>query len=208
MPDLYQPGDYELAGFIVGLVDRRQVLDGSRVRVGDRLLGVASSGLHTNGYSLARRVFFDQLGLDVGDPVPRARSARPIGEWLLEPHLSYRDLFRAIAGRPALHAAAHITGGGLTDNLPRVLPSEAAARIVLGSWTVPEIFELLARHGEISEREMYRVFNMGVGLVLVIDPGDEEEVLQRIQESGHRATAIGWVEGGDGGVVYEGAAGR
>lgn len=202
MPDLYRPGDYELAGFIVGLVDRQRVLDGSRVRPGDRLLGVASSGLHTNGYSLARHVFFDRLELSIGDPVPGSRSSRPIGERLLEPHRSYREVFEAIAGGPGLHAAAHITGGGLTDNLPRVLPAGTEARIVPGRWTVPEIFALLARHGEITEREMFRVFNMGIGLVLIVDPDAEAPLLEGIRASGHEAVTIGSVERGDGGVVY------
>jgi phosphoribosylformylglycinamidine cyclo-ligase len=206
MPDLYKPGDYELAGFIVGLVDRRQVLDGSRVRVGDKLLGLASSGLHTNGYTLARRVFFEQLGLAIDDVVPGARSSRPIGEWLLEPHLSYRAPLVELAGRPSLHAVAHITGGGLTDNLPRVLPAGTEARIDMGSWPVPEIFGLLARNGEVSEREMYRVFNMGVGLVLIVDCTDEDETLRSVRDSGHEAFTIGEVERGEAGVTYHGIA--
>lgn len=205
MPDLYQPGDYELAGFIVGLVDRRQVLDGSRVRVGDRLLGLASSGLHTNGYTLARRVFFERLGLGIDDVVPGARSSRPIGDWLLEPHLSYREPLVALAGRPSLHAVAHITGGGLTDNLPRVLPAGSEARIDRGSWQVPEIFGLLERHGGVSEREMYRVFNMGIGLVLIVDRDDEEEILSSVRASGHQAMAIGEVVSGEAGVTYRNA---
>src|SRR5947209_6010372 len=148
MPGFYQPGDYELVGFIVGLVDRPKVLDGSRVRAGDVLVGLPSSGLHTNGYSLARKVVFEQAGLAVGDRAPwEAGGKRTVGEALLAPHLSYLEPLRPLLGHPALHGLAHITGGGLTDNLPRVLPAGTHAHVRIGAWEVPEIFHFLQERG-------------------------------------------------------------
>src|SRR5687767_12967547 len=143
MPGFYQPGDYELVGFIVGMADRAHVLDGSRVRVGDLLIGLPSAGLHTNGYSLARRILFERLGLGIGDRIPGAVDPRTVGELLLAPHVSYLAALRPLLRHPGLHGLAHITGGGLTDNLPRVLPVGARAEIQLGSWMVPELFVLL-----------------------------------------------------------------
>ncbi|HEY0781454.1 MAG TPA: phosphoribosylformylglycinamidine cyclo-ligase, partial [Thermoanaerobaculia bacterium] len=139
MPGFYQPGDYELVGFIVGLADRAALLDGSQVEAGNLLLGLPSAGLHTNGYSLARRILFDRLGLQVGDRAPWA-DRDTVGEQLLKPHLSYLRPLRPLLGHPALRALAHITGGGLTDNLPRVLPKGTHAEIRFGSWEVPPIY--------------------------------------------------------------------
>ncbi len=137
MPGFYQPGDYELVGFIVGLVDRPKVLDGSRVKAGDVLVGLPSSGLHTNGYSLARKVVFEKAGLKIGDKAPWNKK-RTVGEELLEAHVSYLEAVRPLLGHAALHGMAHVTGGGITDNLPRVLPPDTHALIRVGSWTIPE----------------------------------------------------------------------
>jgi phosphoribosylformylglycinamidine cyclo-ligase len=208
MPGFYQPGDYELVGFIVGLVDRPAILDGSRVRAGDALLGLPSAGLHTNGYSLARRVFFDRLGLGLDDPVPGATTPATLRELLLAPHLSYLAPLRPLLRHPALHALAHVTGGGLTDNLPRVLPAGVSARIRLGSWQVPEVFRLLARHGEVDGAEMLRVFNLGIGMVAVVDPAGVEEVAAALGAAGQRPVVVGEVVAGGAGVVYEGELGR
>ncbi len=202
MPGFYQPGDYELVGTIVGLVDRPLLLDGSRVRVGDRLLGLPSSGLHTNGYSLARRVFFDHLKLSVADPVAGATDRRPLGEMLLAPHRSYLRTLEPLLGDPNLHALAHITGGGLSDNLPRVLPSGAAALVRTANWEVPELFALIARHGEVADGEMFRVFNMGVGMVLVVAAASAGEVSARLVEAGAEPIDLGEVIAGDGEVRY------
>ncbi len=203
MPGFYQPGDYELVGFIVGLVDRADVLDGSRVRPRDLLLGLPSAGLHTNGYSLARRVFFDTLGLGVDDRVPEAASGATPRELLLAPHLSYLKLLQPLLGHPSLHAMAHVTGGGLTDNLPRVLPDGWRVEIKVGSWEIPELFYLLQRHGAIASDEMFRVFNMGIGLVLFVDPAGVGDVLARLRAQGQRAMPIGTVQEGGSGVVYD-----
>jgi phosphoribosylformylglycinamidine cyclo-ligase len=203
MPGFYQEGDYELVGFVVGLVDRPRILDGSRVRPRDLILGLPSSGLHTNGYSLARRVFFDTLSLAVDDRVPDSSSDRSIGRRLLEPHLSYLQGVAPLLEDPALHALAHITGGGLTDNLPRVLPKNTHASIRVGSWEIPEIFHLLQAHGEVSTEEMFRVFNMGVGMCLVVDPLGAGEIMAALRRAGQKVVPIGTVQMGGSGVVYD-----
>lgn len=204
MPGFYQPGDYELVGFIVGLVDRPHLRDASRVEIGDTLIGLPSSGLHTNGYSLARKVLFEKLGLGVDDPLPGAAGQRSLGELLLAPHRSYLACLRPWLTSAGLHAMAHITGGGLTDNLPRVLPSGASARVELGSWDVPELFRLLARHGEVTTAEMLRIFNLGIGMVLVVARDLATEVLVGLREHGEAAVVLGEVVAGPGGVVYDG----
>ena len=211
MPGFYAPGDYELVGFIVGLVDRPRILDGSRVVPGDILVALASSGLHTNGYSLARRVVFETLGLEVGDPLPALPPGAPrrtVGEELLAVHRSYLAPVGVLLDHPGLHAMAHITGGGLTDNLPRVLPRRTHAAIKLGTWEVPHIFHLLQEHGGVESEEMLRVFNMGVGMILVVAQDALRDVLGRLRAAGERAAIIGSVGKGGHGVVYDFGAGE
>jgi len=193
MPGFYQPGDYELVGFVVGWVDRPALIDGSRVRAGDRLIGLRSNGLHTNGYSLARRVFFDTLGLQVGSAVPIAGDPRTVGELLLAVHRSYLPAVGPLLDSPGLHALAHITGGGLTDNLPRVLPEGLGAVVDRGSWDPPEIFRLLEHHGGVSTEEMFRVFNMGIGMVLIVAEEFAGQILGTLQAQGERPVEIGEV---------------
>ncbi len=206
MPGFYRPGDYELVGFIVGLVDRRRILDGRRVKARDLILGLASSGLHTNGYSLARQVLFEKLGLDVGERIPGAAGRQAVGELLLEPHRSYLRAVEPLLDHPGLHALAHVTGGGLTDNLPRILPAATHASIRVGSWEVPELFHLLQEHGEIATEEMFRVFNMGIGFALVVDPAAAGEILAHLRQAGAKGIPIGTVQKGGAGVVYDLAA--
>jgi phosphoribosylformylglycinamidine cyclo-ligase len=203
MPGFYQPGDYELVGFIVGLVDRPKLLDGTRVRPGDVLVGLPSAGLHTNGYSLARKILFDTLHLGLDDRLPGAGTRERVGEILLRPHLSYLAPLRGLLGHPGIHAFAHITGGGLTDNLPRVLPGGTHAAIKPGSWEVPEVYEVLRRHGEVEIEEMFRVFNMGIGLVVFVDPSSLREVLATLRDAGQPTHLIGSVQAGGEGVVYD-----
>ena len=203
MPGFYQAGDYELVGFIVGLADRARLLDGARVAAGDVLLGLPSAGLHTNGYSLARRILFDQLGLGLRDRLPGAKEKTRVGEWLLAPHLSYLAPLRPLLAHPGLHALAHITGGGLTDNLPRVLPDGLQAEIRFGSWEIPEPFRILQKQGDVELEEMFRVFNMGIGMVAVVAPGAVAEIARRLREAGQRALPIGLVRAGGTGVVYD-----
>jgi phosphoribosylformylglycinamidine cyclo-ligase len=201
MPGFYRPGDFELVGFIVGMVDRASILDGSRVRAGDRLIGLESSGLHTNGYSLARRILFERHRLGLEDVLPGADLR--VGAALLAPHRSYLRVLEPILGHPGLHALAHITGGGLTDNLPRVLPSGTGGRIRLGSWRTPPLFASLAVLGELAMDEMLRVFNMGVGMVAVVDPAALDELLETLSRAGAAPAVIGEVESGGPGIVYE-----
>ncbi len=202
MPGFYQPGDYELVGFIVGMVDRLHVLDGSRVVAGSVLVGLPAAGLHTNGYSLARRVLFERLGLGVSDAAPWAKGER-VGEQLLAPHLSYLAPLRPLLRHPALRAMAHVTGGGITDNLPRVLPQGLHAEIRVGSWEVPAIYHFLQEHGDVETEEMFRVFNMGIGMILVVDPAGLRDILAQLRAAGQRSSIIGTVQEGAAGVVYD-----
>jgi phosphoribosylformylglycinamidine cyclo-ligase len=166
MPDVYAPGDYDLVGFILGVVDRGRLLDGRRVRPGDHLIGLPSTGLHTNGYSLARKLFFEVSGFTVDSYVPELKNR--LGQELLNPHWCYYPLMKPMLERGWLTAAAHVTGGGLTVNLPRVLPRNCAAQVHLDGWPVPPVFRLLERLGNLPPDEMLRTFNMGVGMVLVV----------------------------------------
>jgi len=203
MPGFYQPGDYELVGFIVGMVDRPNVLDGSRVAAGDVLVGLPSSGLHTNGYSLARRILFDKAGLKAGDRAPWEKKKRTVGEVLLETHVSYLKALRPLLGHRALHGMAHITGGGITDNLPRILPQDAHALIRVGSWPIPELFHFLQEMGEVEAEEMFRVFNMGIGMILAVEPAGLGEVLGLLRSVGQKSWIIGTLQKGGSGVVYD-----
>jgi phosphoribosylformylglycinamidine cyclo-ligase len=204
MPGLYAPGDWELVGFIVGLADRGDLLGPARVVAGDVLVGLPSAGLHTNGYSLARRVLFEQAGLAPDSPAPWASGPRrTVARELLAPHLSYLKPIAPLLGHPGLHGLAHVTGGGLTDNLPRILPPETHAQVRLGTWEIPPIFSFLQEQGEVADEEMLRVFNMGIGLVAAVDPGALGEVLASLRASGHRGSVIGLVMKGGAGVVYD-----
>jgi phosphoribosylformylglycinamidine cyclo-ligase len=202
MPGFYQPGDYELVGFIVGIVDRPKVLDGSKVAAGDVLVGLPSSGLHTNGYSLARKILFDQRGLGVEDKAPWEKK-KTVGEILLTPHLSYLKPIEPLLGHPALHGMAHITGGGLTDNLPRILPEGTHALIRVGSWPLPDLFHFLEEEGGVDSEEMFRVFNMGIGMVLAVAPAGLAEVLSLLRSVGQKSYLIGTVQPGGSGVAYD-----
>ena len=187
MPGLYADGDFDLAGFIVGSVKREHVLDGSKVRAGQVLLGLDSSGLHTNGYSLARKVLFERLGHDVGDR-PDSLGGVSVGEALLAPHRCYLELLWPLIEGQKVSALGHITGGGLVDNLPRVLGG-CDAVIDRSTWEVPALFQLLCDAGAVPEEESYQAFNMGIGIVLVVDAEDVESVtgdLQGLGESVHR----------------------
>ncbi len=201
MPGLYRAGEYDLAGFIVGAAEREDLLLGSRVAAGSELIGLPSTGLHTNGYSLARKVFFEQGRHAVDQEV--AGLGTTIGDELLKVHRSYLEPLRALANAGLLEAAAHITGGGITENTPRMLPNGLQARVRLGSWPVLPVFATLQRLGGIAADEMRRVFNMGLGLVASVPDGQGAEAIGLLERSGEAAFAIGSVEAGPGGVVYE-----
>ncbi|MDE2784105.1 MAG: phosphoribosylformylglycinamidine cyclo-ligase [Gemmatimonadota bacterium] len=203
MPDFYGSGEYDLAGFVVGIVERGRILDGSGVRPGDRLVAIRSSGLHTNGFTLARTIVFERMGLGVGDPFPGESASA--GEVLLRVHRSYLNAVWPLLQRRLVRAMAHVTGGGIEGNLPRVLPSGLGARIDCGSWSVPNVFRQLSDAGGVAPDEMYRVFNMGVGMILVMAPDHEEAVLAAL---GGDAWSIGEVVRGTGvelqGVCWSG----
>jgi phosphoribosylformylglycinamidine cyclo-ligase len=200
MPGFYGDDDYDIAGFIVGVVDEPQLIEGKSVREGDILVGLPSAGLHTNGYSLARRIFFDQLGHDPQSIIP---GIGKIGEALLQPHISYLKPLMPLVERRAIHAMAHITGGGLTDNIPRVLPENLDAKMKLGSWPVPPIFQFLYEKGGIDRVEMLRVFNMGIGMVLMIGPDQIDAVSKHFAQIGQSYFFIGNVVKGSRSVVYD-----
>jgi phosphoribosylformylglycinamidine cyclo-ligase len=201
MPGFYGDGEYDVAGFIVGVVPRSKVIDGKAIVPGDVLVGLPSSGLHTNGYSLARRIAFDVARLDVRAVVPEL--GRPIGDALLVPHRSYLPVIRPLLGGNLIKGMAHITGGGITDNLPRVLPAGTHARIVRSSWRTPPVFEWLQRAGDVPDADMLRTFNMGMGLILACSPDRESELIAALAGAGEPdAVRIGDVRAGGEGVVY------
>ena len=200
MPGTYAPEDYDLAGFIVGVVDRSRALTGERVQEGDVLLGLPSSGLHTNGYTLARKVLFDVMGLRVDTRVPDLGAT--VGEALLAPHRAYLSALEPLVERRKIRAMAHITGGGFPGNVPRVLPAGLGARIRASAWKVPPLFQMIQKGGSIPDEEMYRTFNMGIGMVLVVAPGDLHDVEHSLERRGETAFVIGSVVAGQG-VTFE-----
>jgi len=189
MPGMYAAGDLDLAGFCVGVVEAEAVIDGRAAEAGDLLLGVASSGPHANGYSLIRKVL-EVSGTSLDTPL----AGRPLGDWLLAPTRIYVPALRALIARVAVRAAAHITGGGLPDNLPRVLPAGLGAVIERGAWEEPPIFGWLREQGRIEEDEMLRTFNCGLGMVVCVPPGEADEALACLAEHGERAWRIGSLE--------------
>lgn len=197
MPGVYTPPDYDLAGFIVGYVDEDAILGPSRVRSGDVLIGFESSGLHTNGFSLARRIVSDRMKLKVGDRYPG--DDRTVGDVLLEIHRSYFPALRPVLSR--VHGMAHITGGGLPGNLNRTLPSGLDAVVNTASWQVPNLFEQLQRAGGVERHEMFRTFNMGVGMVVIAADASAEDLIAAGAAHGIRAWRMGDVAPGSGQVV-------
>ena len=204
MPGFYQPGEYDVSGTIVGVVEKSRMLSGKSVRPGDVVLGLASSGLHTNGYSLARKVFFEQMKLKPTSRVPELGGNR-IGEELLKVHVSYGPLVQKLIKRfnvrgnnYGIKALAHITGGGFVDNIPRVLPRTCDVIVRKGSWPVLPIFQLLQRHGRIPEAELYQVFNMGIGMTAIVPADNASAILKFIRAQGHEAWPIGAVVKGNG----------
>jgi phosphoribosylformylglycinamidine cyclo-ligase len=202
MPGVYAPGDYDLAGTIVGVVDRPKLLDGSRVLEGDLLIGLASSGLHTNGYSLARKIFFERMGLTPQSAMPALGGVTVAGA-LLAVHRSYLNPVLPLLEESLLSALAHITGGGFPDNLPRVLPEGLGAVVRPDAWHWPPLFRFLESAGKVSREEMLRVFNCGIGMVLVISPIFREAVTRALDAAGEVWAEIGRVEGGGRGVRFE-----
>ena len=215
MPGFYQPGEYDVSGTIVGVVDRSRMLDGKTIRPGDAVIGIASSGLHTNGYSLARGVFFDQMKLRLDSRV--AELDNTLGDELLKVHVSYGQLAQKLLGKfnkatlapglrnggrrdacPTIKGFAHITGGGFVDNIPRVLPKDCDVVIRKGSWEMLPIFQIIRAKGGVPEEELYQVFNMGIGMTVIVAAGKADSVLRFIRARKHQAWLIGEVRKGSG----------
>jgi phosphoribosylformylglycinamidine cyclo-ligase len=201
MPGFYGDDDYDIAGFIVGVADESKVITGKDVHEGDVLIALPSAGLHTNGYSLARRILIDQLGHDFQSIVPQAGGK--IGEVLLAPHISYLKPLLPLVEERKIRALAHITGGGLTDNVPRVLPETLDARIKLGSWPVLPVFHYLYEQGKVDREEMLRVFNMGAGMIVIASPENVPAIAGHFTRIGQKFYFVGNVVKGSGKVVYD-----
>ncbi|MGI9106719.1 MAG: phosphoribosylformylglycinamidine cyclo-ligase [Pyrinomonadaceae bacterium] len=194
MPGFYADGEYDVAGFIVGIVDRERVIDGKTIAAGDVLLALPSVGLHTNGYSLARKLFFEVAGHNTSTHLEEL--GMTVGEALLQPHASYLPALEALLDSGILKGLAHITGGGLIDNLPRILPEGAGVEITRGSWPALPVFTLMQRLGNVSETEMHRTFNMGVGMVIICAGADAQTIKSHVAARGEKAYEIGRVVAG------------
>ncbi len=202
MPGLYQEGHYDLVGAIVGIVARERFIDGKQVQAGDRLIGLASDGLHTNGYSLARRALFDSGRVGPLDTPPELQGPSLLDE-LLRPHRCYLPSIQALIESGLLKGAAHITGGGIEGNLARILPGEVDALVHRRGWSIPPLFRIIAAAGPISDSEMFRAFNMGVGLILVVKAADEEAALVLLSDLGETAFPLGSIVSGAGRVRFD-----
>jgi phosphoribosylformylglycinamidine cyclo-ligase len=201
MPGFYADGEYDLAGFIVGVVDKERLITGRSIERGDAIVGIPSSGLHTNGYSLARTIVFDRLGLEVDSHVPELR--KTAGEALLATHRSYLSMLRPVLDYGSIKGMAHVTGGGITENIPRILPRGTAAVIDRAAWQVPPIFSWLQQAGNVPVDDMLRTFNMGIGMVVVTGRDRAESLLDELAARGGRdARIIGEVVDGDQSVRY------
>ncbi len=207
LPDLYTPGDYDLAGFCVGVVEQKNVIDGSAIVPDDVLIGLASSGLHSNGYSLARKIVFDIAGLDVGRHVDEL--GETVGEALLRPTRIYcrpvRQVLNYYRVKSVVHGIAHVTGGGLLENLARIVPEGVELAVRRGAWPAPPVFTWLERLGEVEPAEMERVFNMGLGLVLVVSPFYAESIRQQLHRAGTESWIIGAAREGPKKTVWDDA---
>jgi phosphoribosylformylglycinamidine cyclo-ligase len=200
MPDFYQPGEYDLAGFVVGIADESELFHPRNVEIGDVLIGLPSSGLHTNGYSLVRKLFFEQEGLTVDSFVSELN--KTVGEELLTPHRNYLPQIRELIQNHDLHGVAHITGGGITENLNRVLPGNCDALVERGSWDILPIFEFIGERGNVELEEMYRTFNMGLGMILVVPQNKRQKVEDSLRRDGQQYSIVGSIQEGNGKVVY------
>ena len=202
MPGVYSAGEYDLAGFAVGIAERKEIIDGSKIKEGDIIIGLSSSGLHSNGYSLARKLFFDIKKYSARKKIKGPGSS--IGEELLKPTKIYVKSVLKIISQFKVKGMAHITGGGITENLPRILPEKKGLKALIekGSWPVPRIFSIIQNEGNVSEDEMYRTLNMGIGFILVVNKADAAKIIKNLNSLGEKAFVIGRIEKGKSGVLY------
>jgi phosphoribosylformylglycinamidine cyclo-ligase len=204
MPGMYAEGEYDIAGFTVGIVDKKKIVDGRTIAPGDVVLGLASSGVHSNGFSLVRRLLLEQKGLSLGDKVPELDGA-VLGDVLLEPTRIYVKPLLKLMERMAVKGMAHITGGGFLENIPRVLPDGVNVEIDYGSWPIQPIFRLLQETGGVSNNDMFRTFNMGIGMVIVVGEADAAAAMELLREQGEDVYRIGRVTAGERVVTFQGA---
>ena len=195
LPGLYPPGEYDLVGTIVGVVDRKKIVRGSSIQPGDVLIGLPSSGLHTNGYSLARKVIFDTAKLTVDDKLPG--TVKTVADALLAVHRSYLQPVQKVMEKVQIQGMSHITGGGFPDNIPRVLPKDAVAVIDRSTWHVPPLFQFIQKTGKVDRDEMYRVFNMGIGYILIVRKKDEQKTMSILSRTDFIPVVIGHIEKGN-----------
>ncbi|HWQ30813.1 MAG TPA: phosphoribosylformylglycinamidine cyclo-ligase [Negativicutes bacterium] len=200
MPGFYKVGEYDLAGFTVGIVDKEKVINGTKVSEGDTLIGIASSGIHSNGYSLVRKIFFGINRFDINTKFEELNCT--LGEELLKPTRIYVKTIQSLMEKHQINGIAHITGGGFIENIPRTIPAGLKAEIELGSWEIPSVFKLMQKLGNIEEKEMLNTFNMGVGLVLAVSSDDVPGILKTLTELGEKAYVIGSVVKGEGGIGF------
>ena len=200
MPGFYSVEEYDIAGFAVGAVDKKKIIDGSKIAEGNLMIGLPSSGIHSNGYSLARKVLFEAAGYEVNTQVPEL--GRTIGEELLEPTRIYIPQVLPLLQKFDILGLVHITGGGLTENIPRVLPKGVEVVIDTHSWPVPPVFALMQKIGAIEDAEMRRTFNMGIGMVMIIPQGQVDKIMDDLESRGEKAYIIGRIEKGNGTVEY------
>ena len=191
MPDFYSDGEYDIAGFAVGVVDREKVITGEKIKEGNQIIGLASSGIHSNGYSLVRKVFFDKLKLNVQDHIEEFQMT--LGEMLLTPTRIYADACGTALSKHEINGIVHITGGGFFENIPRVLSDGLCAKIKLSSWERPSVFSYIQKHGDVDEMEMYKTFNMGIGMMMFVDENSTAGVLETLKSAGETAYVIGRV---------------
>lgn len=191
MPDFYSEGEYDMAGFSVGMVDKEKIITGDKVAEGNVIVGIASSGIHSNGYSLVRKVFFDKMEMDVKDHVEELGMS--LGEALLTPTKIYANACNAVLPKYEVNGIVHITGGGFFENIPRILPEGLAAKIKIGTWKVPPIFPYIKKCGNIEKTEMFSTFNMGVGMMMIVDAKDADAVVKALRGAGETADIIGQV---------------
>lgn len=201
MPGFYKDGEYDLSGFAVGVADRSRIIDGSGIREGDVLIGLLSNGLHSNGYSLVRKVLFDQGKMDVSDYIPEL--GMTLGEELLRPTIIYVKAFNALKGLIDIKGMVHITGGGISGNLPRIFPDNISAVVKRGSWPVPVIFRLIEEKGHVPESDMWRTFNMGIGFVIIVPEAQSGSAISVLRGSGFDPYIIGNLSKGEKEVKYE-----
>lgn len=196
MPDFYTEGEYDMAGFAVGVVDREKMIDGSKIKEGNIVIGISSSGIHSNGYSLVRKLFFDKLGMSTDDMVEELGTT--LGEALITPTRIYSNACNAVFEKTEVNGIVHITGGGFYENIPRIIPEGLGVSIRLGSWQLPPIFQYIQKMGHIELKEMFSTFNMGIGMMMMVEPDKKDVVLSALANAGEKAAVIGEIVKGQG----------